>query len=161
MLNILQNPTVFAAIISGLVALIISGVSGAYTFHQNRIALENIRAETTVERLASARTERFLEAHDAYLVAYSEFEGQFRSTQDNERGFVDRLNLITGLYASHSRNLVDRYEDFLPQQIVHSKIGLQEMIDRQATDPSVANAQQFHEAGLRFHENLSRALVNK
>ncbi|WP_157764577.1 hypothetical protein [Rhodobacter sp. CZR27] len=156
-----RNPEITSAIISAVVALAIAVPSAAFTFWKNITILQTIRSETRVRDLSSARTQRFLNRHDAYVTAYREFESKVRETKKSEDGFVRRLNLITDLYAKHSRDLVELYSDYISDEVVGLKTRLQDGIDKHAQSPSIENAMAFHKDGLKFHELLARDLVKQ
>ncbi len=65
-LNMFDDPKIVAAVIAGIVSLLISAISGLYIILQNRKRFENIRKEL----IAKASAETFIKAKETYL-AYS------------------------------------------------------------------------------------------
>ena len=75
----LNDPKVLPAIIAGIVALVISSISGFYTLSQNGKRFDDLRKEIIIK----ASTERFIQEKISYASAYRDFESEISIIHKN------------------------------------------------------------------------------
>lgn len=125
---IVDNPEISSALIAAIVALVVASVSGIYTLARTKRKLDDLRGELVSQIFTNHAAKRFLEAHDGYLQAYTEYENGIRKMADDFDG-QNRIQLIIDFYCEHSLPLLRRYPDFMGPEIVRAWKIMQKSID--------------------------------
>jgi len=106
----LDDPKVIAAIVAGVVSLIVSATSGLYILVQNKKRLEILKNELLIK----ASTESFLKAKEAYLDFFREFESElFSINKKNPNDSSEALQFAIDFYGKRARDFYLRNKLFL------------------------------------------------
>ncbi|MEX0810757.1 MAG: hypothetical protein WD048_00985 [Chitinophagales bacterium] len=114
-----ENPTVIAAIVAGIVSLIISGFSGIYSLAKSRKKFEELRKELLVK----ASVSNFLEKKESFLDEYRKFEHKLYIIKyDNPNDGTKAVQFIIDFYAANARDFYLRNKSILETRYLNEQL---------------------------------------
>jgi hypothetical protein len=142
-----ENPKVIAALVAGIVSLIVSGIAGLYALMKNRKRFDDLKKEL----LLKSSIERFLDKKEPFLNAYREFESELNILNDNNPndGTVAVQHTID-FYAKKGRDFYLRNKSMLESKQLDS---LQEKITR-IINSGTLNTPENHSEKREFGQDI-------
>jgi hypothetical protein len=105
-----EDPKIIAAIVAGVVSLVISGVSGIYSVVKNRKRFEELRKELLVKSSVST----FLEKKESFLDAFRKFEQELNIINNNNpNDGTQAIQFTIDFYAENGRDFYLRNKSIL------------------------------------------------
>jgi len=105
-----EDPKVIAAIVAGIVSLIISGISGIYSVVKSRKRFEELKKELLVKSSVSI----FLEKKESFLNAYRKFEQELNVINDNNpNDGTKAIQFTIDFFATNGRDFYLRNKSLL------------------------------------------------
>lgn len=149
------------AIISGVVALLVSGGAGIYTIVVARKKIDQLRKEVVAAQFSEHSAKEFIGAHREFLRRYDLYEAALREKITDPDG-REQIQLIIDFHAESAQELVRKYGDFLGAEIESAELRMQRAIDElsknfKPNDPSKLHyAADVQEAGFELHKLISQ-----
>lgn len=156
-----SNSEIFGAIISGVVALFISGVVGIFTLFKTRKRLEEFRVEIKTKSFSEHAATKFLAEHSEFSENFKIYDLELRNRMDDADG-TKRIQVIIDFYAEFSRGLIERYPDYLGKDIVDAGERMQKAVDELSqnfvpNDQSKLHyAAELQDAGFEVNKMISK-----
>ncbi len=142
-----DDPKVIAAIVAGVVSLIISGVTGLYTLMKNRKRFDDLKKEL----LLKSSIEQLLNSKESYLNAYREFESKLAAlNESNPNDGTISIQFAIDFYAKYGRDFYLRNRSLLESSQLNL---LQEKISKTIQSGNL-NTQENHKGKLEFGNDI-------
>lgn len=142
-----NDQKVIAAIVAGIVSLIISGVSGIYSVIKNRRRFEELKKELLVKSSIST----FIEKKEAFLNSYRKFEQEFNIINDNNpNDGTEAIQFTIDFYANHGRDFYLRNKSILATKQLDELL----TVIKKTIDSGNLNSTDDHSGKGEFGQNI-------
>ena len=142
-----DDPNVIAAIVAGIVSLIISGVSGIYSAVKNRKRFE----EPKKELLVKSSVTTFLEKKESFLDSYRKFEQELNIINDNNpNDGTEAIQFTIDFYANHGRDFYLRNKSILATKQLDELL----TVIKKTIDSGNLNSPDNHSGKREFGQNI-------
>lgn len=118
--NWLANyPAVLAALISGIVSILIASIAGVYTIYRSRKELEEYKKKLIRKVFSTNAAENFISSFTDYQEKYREHVDTLHRLSENPDG-RELAQCMIDFYAEFAKPLIENFPDFIPSNVMEA-----------------------------------------